>query len=82
LKGHALGVERAIIPKAWEDAMKLFVIAAIAVGLAGCVSLPSLPKDNLTGVMPSAGLPKITHRSSFRQGMDGESASRSLENID
>ena len=62
--------------------MRLFSLAAVVFGLSACASPPSLSKDNFVGEMrggQAGGLPRITHRSYFPQGMEGESNSRNME---
>ena len=53
--------------------MRMLAVSIMLLGLAGCVSLPSVSKANFTGAQKgqAGGLPTIDHRTDFGQGMDG-----------
>lgn len=59
--------------------MRLFAFATVVLGLAGCVSLPSVSKDNMVGVKGGNSLPALTHHTSTLQGMSGDTHGASLE---
>ena len=54
--------------------MRLIAVSIMLLGIAGCVSLPSVSKTNLASQMQNGqaeGTPSIAHRTYFKEGMDG-----------